>query len=75
MPCVPMKIEEFQDAIHPEELDNFLRDRNLLDSGFLSRKVTQRRCNFNKKGMSGGNFAMPKIRMRKIRFPMTKLLR
>ena len=69
MPCVPMKIEEFQDAIHPEELDNFLRDRNLLDSGFLSRKVTQRRCNF------GGNFAMPKIRMRKIQFPVTKLLR
>ena len=56
MPCVPMKIEEFQDAIHPEELDNFLRDRNLLDSGFLSRKVTQRRCNFNKKGYEWWEF-------------------
>ena len=51
-----MKIEEFQDAIHPEELDNFLRDRNLLDSGFLSRKVTQRRCNFNKKGYEWWEF-------------------
>ena len=56
MPCVPMKIEEFQDAIHPEELDNFLRDRNLLDSDFLSRKVTQRRCNFNKKGYEWWEF-------------------
>ena len=56
MPCVPMKIEEFQDAIHPEELDNFLRDRNLLDSGFLSRKVTRRRCNFNKKGYEWWEF-------------------
>ena len=28
-----------------------------------------------RRGMSGGNFAMPKIRMRKIRFPVTKLLR
>ena len=44
------------DAIHPEELDNFLRDRNLLDSGFLSRKVTQRRCNFNKKGYEWWEF-------------------
>lgn len=39
-----------------KELDNFLRDRNLLDSGFLSRKVTQRRCNFNKKGYEWWEF-------------------
>lgn len=51
-----MSIEEFQNTIHPEELEDFLRNRNLLDTGFLSRKVTQRRCNFNKKGYEWWEF-------------------
>ena len=56
IPCLPMSIEEFQNTIHPEELEDFLRNRNLLDTGFLSRKVTQRRCNFNKKGYEWWEF-------------------
>lgn len=52
----PMSIEEFQNAIHPGELGDFLQYRDLLDTGFLSRKVTQRRCDFNKKGYEWWEF-------------------
>lgn len=56
IPCSPMSIEEFQNAIHPDELDDFLQNRTMLDNGFLSRKVTRRRCDFNKKGYEWWEF-------------------
>lgn len=56
IPCVPISVEELQKSIHPDDLDDFLRDRNMLDFGFLSRKVSRRRCDFNKKGYEWWEF-------------------
>lgn len=47
---------EFQNAIHPDQQDDFITNKHLLDIGFPSRKVTRRRYNFNGKGYQWWEF-------------------
>ena len=50
IPEQPITAEQFQEAIHPDEQADFIKNRYKLDHGFPSRQVIRRRYNFNKKG-------------------------
>ena len=50
MPQKPITIMQFQESIHPEDLEDFIQHKYLLDKGFPFRKITRRRYNFNGKG-------------------------
>lgn len=57
-------LHAIQESIHPEDREDFIQHKHLLDAGFL-RKITRRRYNFNGKGIYGGNSDMRKRRMDK----------
>ena len=46
----PITSTQFQESIHPEDREDFIQHKHLLDTGFPSRKITRRRYNFNGKG-------------------------
>ena len=50
MPIKPITSTQFQESIHPEDREDFIQHKHLLDTGFPSRKITRRRYNFNGKG-------------------------
>ncbi|RHJ87618.1 HAMP domain-containing sensor histidine kinase [Parabacteroides sp. AM08-6] len=56
IPEQPMTAEQFQEAIHPDEQADFIKNRYKLDHGFPSRQITRRRYDFNKKGYSWWEF-------------------
>lgn len=56
IPPERMSADRFQAAIHPDEQDDFIRNRYKLDHGFLSRQVTRRRYDFNHKGYQWWEF-------------------
>lgn len=49
MPIKPITSTQFQESIHPEDREDFIQHKHLLDTGFPSRKITRRRYNFNGK--------------------------
>ena len=65
MPIKPITSTQFQESIHPEDREDFIQHKHLLDTGFPSRKITRRRYNFTAKGIYGGNSDMRKRRMDK----------
>lgn len=50
IPEQPITADQFQQAIHPDEQADFIKNRYKLDHGFSARQVTRRRYDFNKKG-------------------------
>lgn len=50
IPARPITAEEFKEAIHPDEQEDFTKNRYMLDHGFTSRQITRRRYDFNKQG-------------------------
>lgn len=56
IPEQPITAGQFQQAIHPEEQADFIKNRYKLDHGFSSRQVTQRRYDFNQKGYQWWEF-------------------
>lgn len=49
IPEEPISADRFEEAIHPDEREDFEDNRYKLDHGFTSRQITRRRYNFNKK--------------------------
>lgn len=50
IPMRPLSAEQFREAIHPDEQEDFDMNRYKLDHGFPSRQITRRRYDFNKQG-------------------------
>ena len=42
MPIKPITSTQFQESIHPEDREDFIQHKHLLDTGFPSRKITRR---------------------------------
>lgn len=56
MPEKPISAAHFQNAIHPDEQENFILNKYKLDHGFSSRQITTRRYDFNGKGYQWWEF-------------------
>lgn len=62
MPQESITAQEFQEAIHPDQQEDFITNKHLLDMGFPFRQITRRRYDFNGKGYQWWEFRYAQTR-------------
>lgn len=65
MPIKPITSTQFQESIHPEDREDFIQHKHLLDTGFPSVRSPAADIISTAKGIYGGNSDMRKRRMDK----------